>query len=158
MIPGVPLGAKIVRLESGIPKDGEYVYQHGIPVRAKHGFTCTGGWVVLAPDNPYGKFLHEVESDIKAAGRERLGGDDYREPKEGEDVWITSGLAVKADTSNWHDSPRLILKPLKRRVLVEQREYPIDECGQVCFYGLPCAASALEKNNPSVYRIEEREA
>lgn len=131
-IPGVPIGAKIVRvamIESPI-KPGEYSLRADGVITDRQVGQCG---IVVAPDNPYGKFLHEVEADIKAAGRERLGGDDLRTPNDGEEYWGVGGSERKFLGKHEY-LPRFILKPRKRRVLVvecEESELPRDPITKV---------------------------
>ena len=128
-IPGVPLGAKIVRvaLLTDPVRPGECLLQSNGEI----GPNILGQvGVVVAPDNPYGRFLHEVEVDIKAAGRERLGGDDYRDTKDGEEYWGLDGNVYLEDRQTQfaavkrRNDSRFILKPRKRRVLVVECEEP----------------------------------
>mgnify|MGYP003655722423 CR=1 FL=1 len=155
-IPGVPLGAKIVRI--GKIEYGEfYVNGAGRPQEAEFSDSAMCN-VVVAPDNPYGKFLHEVEADIKAAGGERLGGDDYRYPRSGEDYWASGSWGRTTRVmSGWDEGPRLILKPLKPKtfkVLVGTHNIYAD--GTVSLPGASYDASSLVRNYPGWYREEER--
>lgn len=161
-IPGVPLGAKIVRvaLLTDPVRPGEYLLRSNGEI----GPNIVGQvGVVVAPDNPYNRFLHEVEADIKAAGRERLGGEDYRDPHNGEEFWDSVQNGVNQSRSdNWLIGPRLILKPRKRRVLVV-------ECDWLQSDAPPDAVSIYTSINqgesfrvvgkrPITFCIEEREA
>ena len=160
-IEGVPIGAKVVKI-GNLQKGCSYIEWNGKIVKAVIDSAGTG-FVILEPDNDYGKFLHEVEAEIIAAGRERLGGEDYREPAKGEEFWTIGNTAIFRTCPG--SSPvfgnRLILKPRKpktKKFLV--MEIPINDDGYalVPSLNLHVYAKATVDLNPSLCRIEERPA
>ena len=134
-IEGVPVGAKVVRV--GSPADGESFIDSYGKVRVANNLGCYSSmcYSILKPDNPYNRFLHEVEEDIKKAGRERAGGDDYRVPRKGEEYWFldTTMLRSNNDWTEKKDGLVLILKPKNKKVLV--CEFPIENDGTATIMG-----------------------
>ena len=129
-IPGVPVGCKVVRI-GDLERGCSFLSNNGQIEKSDGKTSHCPSFVIVEPDNPYNKFLHEVEADIKAVGRERLGGDDYRNPKQDEEFWgiYPCEGANKAVAIVYGNHERLILKPLKpktRKVLVVECEAPED--------------------------------
>ena len=153
-IEGVPVGAKVVRV--GRPNGGETIIgDNGEPYRVKLEDWCSRNYAILQPDNPYNRFLHEVEEDIKKSGRERLGGDDYRVPRKGEEYWFldTAMLRSNNDWAEEKDGLVLILKPKTKKVLV--CEFPIENDGTTLIMGQKVLAINAAGAN---CRIETRPA
>jgi len=152
---GVPLGAKIVRI--GTPEDGDYIINSaGLVEKAKPWLgqlQHLKNYIIVVPDNPYGKFLHEVDADILAAGWEWLRGEDYyRTPLRGERYWAASGMDLVSNSGGDFGEPRIILKPRTRRVLVIECEEP--------WAGFPGEMTVIYRNQSLRIissRIEERE-
>jgi len=154
-IPGVPMGAKIVRVAVGGDnvKEGEPIITTLGKIEPANRFTKSG--VVVAPSNPYGKFLHEVEADIKAAGEVI----DHYEPEgltQGDRYWALDGTVGVYEHGTYGGGPRFILKPRKRRVLVVECE--IDDGGWARHPGgSHMRALGMVDEYPNIYRIEERD-
>lgn len=150
-IEGVPVGAKVVRIGQTDPGDS-IINSAGQIERLGHMTICKN-FPIVVPDNPYNRFLHEVEEDIKKAGRERLGGNDYRVPREGEECWATFGATT---WNGFCDGPRLILKPKTKKVLFETRIWNIGN--EKIDMLTPEFAAHLVSAYPETYRIETRPA
>jgi len=157
-IPGIPIGAKLVRI-GNLEKGINYICWGGLINKAKEDTKSAANFAIVEPDNDYGKFLHEVEEDIKAAGRERLGGEnDYRLPKKGEEIWSTLGKAVKIE-KDWEFLERIILAPRKtKRVLVIEVPAPqLDDFIKVISIALDFPhGTEIINSTTCTYRIEER--
>ena len=151
-IEGVPVGTKVVRIGQTLP--GESIINNAGNIEKIGHKTICQNFPIIQPDNPYNRFLHEVEEDIKKAGRERLGGDDYRIPNGKEEFW---GAGVGgATTMYWGNGPRLILKPKTKKVLVETREWTIGDTKMDAY--TPEEACLMVSTRPLMYRIETRPA
>ena len=152
-IEGVPVGAKVVRV--GRPAGGEAFIDSYGKVRVLDNFGCYSSmcYSILKPDNPYNRFLHEVEEDIKKAGMERRGGDDYRDPKNGDIYWDDSDQWLVRSGCTWTLGPRIILKPKTKKVLV--CEFPIENDGTAMIMGQKVLAANAAGAN---CRIETRPA
>ena len=151
-IEGVPVGAKVVKV--GRPNAGETIVGYnGEPYCVKFEDWCNRNYAILQPDNPYNRFPHEVEEDIKKAGMERLGGDDYRDPKNGDIYWDDSDQWLVRSGRTWTLGPRIILKPKTKKVLV--CEFPIENDGTALIMGQKVLAVNAAGAN---CRIETRPA
>lgn len=162
---GVPFGAKISRIGM-LGQQDWFLDQYGNVEKANGypGADTFRNFIVLVPadDNFYCKFLHLVEIDIRKAGRERLGGDDYRIPLKGEEYWAINWPQPVRHEGTLEISLRIILKPLLSVPMARKRVImavlPV-EGNHVHFPGSgedsPSHVDYLLKNWPKIYRLVE---